>query len=1168
VKRFFGNWWVLTVTAAVLVVLVLAVGLPLVLAPMRPLAIRLLMVLAVGLVWGVFALIRVLKARKAAKAIADELAMSDAGAGEDAALKERMRQALAGLKSASGDRRDYLYTRPWYVIIGPPGAGKTTALVSSGVRFPFSETALKGVGGTRNLDFWFADEAVLVDTAGRYTTQDSEEATDARGWQSFLKLLRKNRPLQPINGVLVAIGLDELLTVDRAGLDAHAAAVRRRLTELQRTLEVAVPVYVLFTKSDLLAGFTEYFEDLDVEGRRAVLGATLPWPPKAPTPERLTAEFDALAQAVQDRMAKRLQEEPDPRRRSLILGFCAQLTGVRARVMRFLGGAFPPEAAAASPLRGFYFTSGVQDGAPLDRILAGVAQAYSASAALAPGQGKGRAFFLNRLLGDVVFPEAGLVQGDPKSVARRRAMLTAAFAALGVIAFLALSAWTVSFLKNRTLQNQLLAGAQAASQEIRTTGVDLVQVRDTDPSLEQTLSILRALRDLPRGYAEQTKAPPLLMRMGLYQDAHAQKAREAYLEAVQRILLPRLLLRQEAYLRQHLNDPLAIYEPLKVYLMLGGQGPPAKDGRSAPADPKAIKAWIENDWETESLAGADSASVRKELSQHLDVLLSDPQFGRVWPERRAALDSDLINAARAAVQTLSLADRAYAILRQKAAASGEADWRADTVLGVGDAQAFAGGAAVMQATVPYFFTRTGYERAYQIGLQTVQADLERDLWVMGPDVDKASIRTQVEAVRPGVAQLYAKEYIASWDGVLKTLQPADYFHNLAALGAITRTPSPLKLMLLELRKNTTFTGGVAGAGSVIAKGAKAKLGGMAPNLAAVMGGAAPGGGTGLDAGRQISDYFKTLQDYVGDGKTPGALDDFLGALKAAGSAMNAANVAGGGLGGAAAQGQVAQALGAVTSAAAMAPAQMQGFVAEAAKGGQGAAVSSAQGAIADEYQRNLLPACRSVTDNRYPFFGAAQSDAGAADILRVMGANGQFDAFVRDRLGPLLETSGPVWRWRRDDPVGALLDPTSAEQFQKAAQIRDLLTSSLPLKVELAGLGGAVTAAEFSTGGTTYRFEPAAPGAKPVIWSMSAGLPEARVVLFSGTQELKRFEAQGAWAPFRLFDAAQRENAGPMAFKATFGQGAQFATLRVTLPTDKSPFGRGGMWSFRCPAKL
>ncbi len=216
---------------------------------------------------------------------------------------------------------------------------------------------------------------------------------------------------------------------------------------------------------------------------------------------------------------------------------------------------------------------------------------------------------------------------------------------------------------------------------------------------------------------------------------------------------------------------------------------------------------------------------------------------------------------------------------------------------------------------------------------------------------------------------------------------------------------------------------------------------------------------------------------------------------------------------------------------------------------------------------NLATTCHSISDDRYPFYGAAQNDATAADMLRVLGSGGQFDAFIRDRLQASLETSGPIWRWRTEDPVAAAFDPTSAEQFQKVGQIRDLLTTGLPIKIELAGLGGAVTAAEFSSGGATYRFEPNTIGAKSVMWSLSS-LPEAHVVLYSGTQELRRFEGQGVWALFRLMDAAQKENAGPTALKATFGQGAQFATFKVTLPSEKNPFGRGGMWSFRCPAKL
>ena len=51
------------------------------------------------------------------------------------------------------------------------------------------KAAVRGVGGTRNCDWWFTDEAVFLDTAGRYTTQDSDAASDSEGWKEFLALL-------------------------------------------------------------------------------------------------------------------------------------------------------------------------------------------------------------------------------------------------------------------------------------------------------------------------------------------------------------------------------------------------------------------------------------------------------------------------------------------------------------------------------------------------------------------------------------------------------------------------------------------------------------------------------------------------------------------------------------------------------------------------------------------------------------------------------------------------------------------------------------------------------------------------------------------------------------------------------------------------------------------
>ncbi|MET0180981.1 MAG: type VI secretion protein IcmF/TssM N-terminal domain-containing protein, partial [Novosphingobium sp.] len=259
-KRIFSSWWVTTGLIVACLVLLFCLGLPLVVGWLRPLWVRLAIGGAIVGVWLAAAFVRRQRARKASEAIARELAGPSAADQEEAVIGERMSEALRQLRTASGNRRDYLYRRPWYVIIGPPGSGKTTALLNSGLRFPFSDQSLKGVGGTRNLDFWFADEAALVDTAGRYTTQDSDATADSRGWKSFLALLRRTRPKQPINGVIVALGVDELLRADCAGIDNHAAIVRRRLAELRETLEISTPIYLFLTKVDLLAGFVEFYD--------------------------------------------------------------------------------------------------------------------------------------------------------------------------------------------------------------------------------------------------------------------------------------------------------------------------------------------------------------------------------------------------------------------------------------------------------------------------------------------------------------------------------------------------------------------------------------------------------------------------------------------------------------------------------------------------------------------------------------------------------------------------------------------------------------------------------------------------------------------------------------------------------------------------------------------
>src|ERR1044072_2601116 len=206
---------------------------------------------------------RILRRRKSSEQLAEGIGEAAKEEDDGVVLKDKMKDALATLKKAGGGKGDYLYDLPWYLIIGPPGAGKTTALVNSGLKFPLprgaTPAAVAGVAGTRDCDWLFTDDAVLVDTAGRYTTQDSDAKADQKSWFAFLDLLKKNRSRQPIHGVIIAISLEDLMMLSSADLAAHSNAIRARLLELHERLKVDFPVYAIFTKADLVAGFIEFF---------------------------------------------------------------------------------------------------------------------------------------------------------------------------------------------------------------------------------------------------------------------------------------------------------------------------------------------------------------------------------------------------------------------------------------------------------------------------------------------------------------------------------------------------------------------------------------------------------------------------------------------------------------------------------------------------------------------------------------------------------------------------------------------------------------------------------------------------------------------------------------------------------------------------------------------
>jgi len=138
--------------------------------------VRVVLIVLMFIVWAGTNLLLDWRRRRRDAALAEGVAATPAdpaalaSAEEAAALQDKLATALTLLRKARGTK-GYLYEQPWYVIIGPPGAGKTTALLNAGLRFPLAaemgQNAVAGVGGTRLCEWWFAEDAVLIDTAGR-----------------------------------------------------------------------------------------------------------------------------------------------------------------------------------------------------------------------------------------------------------------------------------------------------------------------------------------------------------------------------------------------------------------------------------------------------------------------------------------------------------------------------------------------------------------------------------------------------------------------------------------------------------------------------------------------------------------------------------------------------------------------------------------------------------------------------------------------------------------------------------------------------------------------------------------------------------------------------------------------------------------------------------------
>ncbi|MDT3719724.1 type VI secretion system membrane subunit TssM [Pseudomonas oryzihabitans] len=1044
-------------------------------------------------------------------------------------LQSRARNARRTLQGAGlyrGRSQRWRRELPHYLLLGPEGAGKTSLLDFSGLDFPLNgekSRLTRDVSGTRHCDWYFAEQGVLLDTAGRYLTQ-GDAPVDGSAWLTLLRLLRRQRRTRPLNGILVTLPVERLASGNEVALETLARQVRARLHDVARELRVEVPVYLVLTQADRLPGFGAFFDGLSREESEQVLGTTFREAQNGTDTATLRQEFEELLRRLNSQVIPRIHQERDGQRRGQILDFPHQLGRLADGLTLFVELAFSGNRyQRAAQLRGFYLTSTPALTQSLDAQTQGIGDQLGLPSTLLPQYRSGQPRFIRQLFSRVIFPEASLAGLDQREVRRlswgQRGLYAAALAGLALGAAL----WTASFGSNHErlerLRDLAQHGQQARSQ--LKAGAD---ARALLPLLDNAYAGTQVF--------PAVGATPLRERTGLYQgDAVRPTTEAAYRQALESYLLPRLKAQLEERIRGSLGDRERLIGHLRAYLML--QLPERRDAR-------VLRDWAAADW---SQRYPGDALTQNSLDTHLARLLE--QGFAAYP-----VDAQLVSQARQLLRSESLAAVVYRILRDQA--SGLPVYRLSQHLGP-QALAFEGA----DYPIPGFYTRQGYEQTFSTQGLAVIHDLAADNWVLGDGdgitgMDLRHLQVELE-------QLYFRDYANLWSEALArvTLQPVgDANQGALLLAGLTSANSPLLQLLLEVRNNT--------------------------RLAAVASDATGQGDPLPDtARRSLQTRFENLHRLLDDQGT--AVADLAPAM----AALNDLQQQLAGLAHASAPEQAAfdlakarmagnrDALNSLRTAASRLPVPVNSWLGLLVDDSWNLILAGAYDYLNDRYQNELLASYRNGLDRRYPFKADSESDVSLADFREFFKAQGIADTFFDTYLKPFVIRSDNAYRLRAIDGHSLPLSREFLIQMGRTQQIRRGFFAENPaepgiiFKLEPHSLDPSLTRADLSIGKERLEYRHGPIVAATFRWPQSDALRTTLVLEELGGRRVGLEQDGSAWSLFRLLDRLKlQQHSARDVMLVQADLDGRHAGYLLSSQRSPNPFDLATLRGFKLPERL
>jgi type VI secretion system protein ImpL len=1096
-------------------------------------------------------------------------------------LRDKMNKAIASLKSSELGTHHRgnaaLYALPWFMIIGPSAAGKTTLLRNSGLNFPYAsgdDIDIRGFGGTRNCDWWFSNEAVLLDTAGRYTT----EQDDHEEWLAFLAMLRKHRRQQPLTGAIVAISLSELLTADSQEMERHVKIIRDRINELTSRLGCIFPIYIVFTKCDLLYGFSSYFSDLTPQERDQVWGGWLGHEHDGNISEAFGARMDGLHRRLCEMRLHKLSMVRNMRAKSELFDFPAQFAAAKNRLVEFIASLTKENPYQDTPhFCGIYLTSATQEGTPLQKILGGMRQAFGyVDEGQAAEQPDPKTYFVKNFFKEVVFPNSNDVSRTKKLGMIHRALKTACIVgALGVIVgcFLLLST-------TLTMNTLLLKKGTDASEQLAQ------EARSKDNGLYRDFQALSQVLAQYRTLVAYEDRLPLSLTLGVYEgDKQLPAIRSLLLDSFElafyKPAVKALEMRLANYTQQWAAVPLqrqdeirdSYYHALKCYLMLGSPERLEPDFAVS-----VLKELIQ-----ERLVGYVEGQTLKEtdlqdLSELTGIYLSHMLVEKEHPDYVAALTTNisLVAEAQNHLKAVPDAGRLYTQILNKGKQKFPPIPLGDMIKGPGR------GILHSSFKMPFMFTYEGWRTYAQPEIKALVNVASQGDWVTGylqdspeesdGNTSQTAGDTLAVQLERDIRALYFGDYVENWFTLLSEVKISS-FHSLddgaKKMLLLARNDGPIAELLKVVSKNINITqsGGVALAadGSVKTASLVTELDAPLHDLRKLT-----DPGDKMNTSLLINQYLLALTSAQSEMEQMAAAVDVPYQ-----SFQHAATILGN-------NGVTSSELykcwlstnSLLNGIDARTRKVAERLLYEPIKGSWGAIIKQTQVYLQNQWTSSVLVDYERKISGRFPFNGKGP-DASLNDISDFFRPDdGMIWAFTEDQLAPFLRKERYSWAEKNWLGVGPAFDPELLRCLSQASRITsglfrrgqiqpDVRFSIYPMPSK------GVRMVRFETNGQhlVYQNEPQEwtrfrwPGDQDLNNALIGCIP-------SGGHSMAKLSFSGDWGLFHLLEKARvsaQSNQYNLVWDMKTDQGSVRVQLKIRPDRQSNVFANGLFSQFRLP---